>query len=196
MHRLADSRRAYSAPSLDSCRSLSLSPDFSGSDGVDRSATTEPVATLAPTTTVPAIVVDGASVLVANANSVGGSATAMTRALETGPGFTVESPVNASSAIGDTDTTVIYFDAANPAAQAVAESLGRVLGGVGSIAPVSDPAPTADGTLGNAGVLLMLGNDKAGQTLAALAPDLQESTTQITSPPVAGSTTETTAPAG
>jgi hypothetical protein len=170
--------------------------DSPGSDAtVDPSATTEPVATLAPTTTLPSVVTQGATVLVANANSIGGSATAMTRALETGPGFTMAAPVNASAAVGDSETSVIYFDAANPAAEAVAQSLSRVLGGVASVAPVANPAPTADGTLGDATVLLMLGNDKAGKTLAELAPDLQQQTTQITSPPVAGST-ETTAPPG
>lgn len=175
---------------------LAANGDSSGSGDIDPSATTEPVATLAPTTTVPALVVQGATVLVANANSVGGSATAMTRALESGPGFTMASPVNASAAVGDSETSVIYFDATNPAAEVVAASLARVLGGISSVAPVADPAPTADGTLGDATVLLMLGNDKASKTLAELAPDLeQQPATQITSPPVAGSA-ETTAPAG
>ena len=52
------------------------------------------VPTLPPTTTVPQVITEGASVIVANANGVGGSASAMSRALETGPGFTMVDPVN------------------------------------------------------------------------------------------------------
>ena len=51
-----------------------------------------------------------------------------------------------------------------------------------------DTPPTADGTLGGAGVLLMLGNDKAGKTLAELAPDLGTTPVVVTNPPVACST--------
>ncbi len=47
-----------------------------------------------------------------------------------------------------------------------------MLGGVGSVAEVSDPAPTQDGTLNGAQVLLMLGKDKANKTLAELAPNV------------------------
>lgn len=159
---------------------------------VDPSATT--VATLAPTPTTPAVVTEGASVLVANANNVGGSAGQMQRALETGPGFTVAGAVNASTSVGTLESSVIYYVESNTQAQPVAESLGEVLGGVGDILPMPDTAPTADGDLMGADVLLMLGNDKAGQTLEALNPDLASGgSTQVTSPPVAGDTTTTTA---
>ena len=45
-----------------------------------------------------------------------------------------------------------------------------MLGGVATIAPMPETPPTRDGTLNGAQVLLMLGNDKAGKTLAELAP--------------------------
>ncbi len=65
--------------------------------------------------------------------------------------------------------------------------------GVVGRGPMPDTAPTADGDLMGADVLLMLGNDKAGQTLEALNPDLASGgSTQVTSPPVAGDTTTTT----
>jgi hypothetical protein len=163
--------------------------DPDSTDVTDGSA----VPTLPTTTTVPPIVTDGASVLVANANGVGGSASSMSRALETGAGFTVVDPVNSSSTIGDIDESVIYFDPTNAAAQAVADSLSRVLGGVGTIAPLEGTPPTADGSLNGAGVLLMLGNDKAGKTLAELAPALASTPVVVTNPPVAGSTTTTAA---
>lgn len=165
-----------------------------GNDGDDGDGTDTTVATLPPTTTEPPIVVDGASVLVANANSVGGSASSMTRALETGPGFTLVDPVNASDSVGDVDESVIYYDPTVVAAQSVAESLSRVLGGVATIAPVPETPPTSDGSLNGAGVLLMLGNDKAGKTLAELAPDVvtSDGATVVTNPPVAGEGTTTT----
>lgn len=158
---------------------------------LDPSATT--VATLAPATTVPTVVTEGASVLVANANNVGGSAGQMQRALETGPGFTVAGAVNASTSVGTLDSSVIYYVEANTQAQPVAESLGEVLGGVSDILPMPDTPPTSDGDLMGADVLLMLGNDKAGKTLEELNPDLASGgSTQVTSPPIAGDTTTTT----
>ncbi|MCB0966532.1 MAG: LytR C-terminal domain-containing protein [Ilumatobacter sp.] len=168
-----------------------------GSDGatettVDPSQTT--VGTLAPTPTTPAIVTDGASILVANANGVGGSAGQMQRALEAGPGFTVVGAVNASTSVGNLEISVIYYEETNTQALPVAESLAEVLGGVTDISPLPDTPPTADGEMQGADVLLMLGDDKAGKTLEELNPDLANgATTQVTSPPIAGeTTTETT----
>ena len=171
--------------------------DGDGGDGgtattVDPAATT--VATLAPTPTTPEIVTEGASVLVANANNVGGSAGQMQRALETGPGFTVAGAVNASTSVGTLESSVVYYVESNTQALPVAESLGEVLGGVSDILPMPDTPPTADGDLMGADVLLMLGNDKAGMTLEELNPDTATGgNTQVTSPPVAGETTTTTA---
>ena len=161
---------------------------------VDPSATTP--STLATTTTVPAIVTDGADVLVANANGVGGSAGQMKRALETGPGFTVVDAVNVSASLGDQDLSVIYYDTTNPQAQPVAESLDLVLGGVSTVAPLSGTPPTEDGEMRGATVLLLLGNDKAGKTLEELNPSLTGSATQVTSPPIAATQTTTTTVAG
>ncbi|MDJ0770950.1 MAG: LytR C-terminal domain-containing protein [Ilumatobacter sp.] len=160
-----------------------------GDDETDDDATAggTTVPTLPPTTTVPPIVTAGADVIVANANGVGGSASSMTRALETGAGFTLVDPTNASSTIGDIEESVIYYDAANAAAQSVAESLGRVLGGVGTVAPMPETPPTIDGELNGAGVLLMLGNDKAGKTLAELAPEADTGVAVVTNPTIAGS---------
>lgn len=170
----------------------------SGSNGdgaadttVDPSATTVP-GTLATTTTVPAIVTEGADVIVANANGVGGSAGQMRRALETGPGFTVVDAVNGSASLGDQALSVIYYDAANPQAQAVANSLSEVLGGVSTVAPLSGTPPTEDGDLRGASVLLLLGNDLAGKTLEELNPSAGGAATQVTSPPIAAETTTTT----
>jgi hypothetical protein len=176
--------------------SSTLSPTGNTAEGTGGStpggATGSTVATLPTTSTTPPIVVAGASVVVANANSVGGSATAMSRALETGPGFTMVAPVNSSATVGDIESSVIYFVTDVPAAQQVATSLATVLGGVATIAPMPETPPTSDGSINGAGVLLMLGNDKAGKTLAELAPGAAGGPVVVTNPPVAGQTTSTT----
>ncbi len=141
-------------------------------DTTDATLPGESVPALPATTTLPPIIVDGASVVVANANGESGSASAMSRAIEAGAGFTVVDPTNASSTIGELEETVIYFDPADPESQDVANSLARVLGGVGSVSPLPETAPTQDGTLNGAQVLLMLGADKANKTLDELAPDV------------------------
>lgn len=183
------------------------SADFPAPGGVDESAEAVPdpegtvaggsaVPTLPTTTTIPPIVTDGASVTVANANGEGGSAGNMTRALRDGAGFDTVDPTNASSATGTIDATVIYFDPAVPAAQTVADSVGRVLGGVGSILPLPEGTPpTQNGSLNGASVLVMLGTDKANKTLEELAPDLASPSdvVTVTNPAVAGA--GTTAPA-
>lgn len=161
-------------------------------DTSDDATTADSVPSTAPTTTTtPPIVVTGASVMVANANTVSGSASSMTRALETGAGFTMVDPVNSSATIGDIEESAIYYVADVPAAQIVAESLSRVLGGVATIAPMPATPPTSSGELGGAGVLLMLGNDKAGKTLAELSPEVAATPADVTNPPVAGATTTT-----
>jgi hypothetical protein len=165
-----------------------VDPAESATDPADTS-TGDTVATLPPVTTEPPLVTEGASVIVANANGVGGSASAMSRALETGPGFVVVDPVNSSATINDLELSVIYFVPANPAAEVVADSLATVLGGVATIAPMPEVPPTRDGTLNGAEVLLMLGNDKAGKTLAELVPDAVVAATAVTNPPIAGAVT-------
>lgn len=158
----------------------------------DDDATTTTVASQETTTTTePPLVTTGASVIVANANGIGGSAGAMTRTLETGAGFQMVDPTDASSTVPTLDTSVVYFDPNIAGAQAVAESVNRVLGGDLQVSPLPGTPPTQDGSLDGAGVLLMLGTDKANKTLEELNP--AGAATQVTNPPVAGEST-TTAP--
>jgi hypothetical protein len=119
----------------------------------------------APATTAPpALVTEGAIVVVANGNTVGGSAGRMSETLGTA-GYNMGTPVNAGQTIDD---SIIYFDPTNLSAQAVAESVGRTLGNV-SVLTISTPAPTENGSLGEAGVLVVLGNNQADKTLLQLA---------------------------
>jgi hypothetical protein len=158
---------------------------------VATTATTAP----APTTpTTPPIITEGATVVVANVSNINGSAGQMTRALEAA-GYQMGEATNGAASVGQLEESVIYFDPAQPEAQAVAESVGRSVGGVGSISPVSSPPPVESGDLGGAGVLLMLGKDKAGKSLEELNPTAPaDAGTGATTPPVAGS--GTTTPAG
>jgi hypothetical protein len=121
--------------------------------------------TAAPvTTTTVALVTEGAIVVVANGNTVGGSAGRMSETLA-GAGYNMGTPVDAGQTIDD---SIVYFDPANTSAQAVAESVGRTLGNV-SVLTVSTPAPTVNGSLGEAGVLVVLGKNQVDKTLLQLA---------------------------
>jgi hypothetical protein len=141
--------------------------------------------TTTTTTTEPPLVFDGATVVVANANSVGGSAGQMTRALEAA-GFTISDAVNAAGGVGVLETSLVYYDAGAEGSLAVAESVVRVLGGGLSVAPLPEVAPTTDGTVSGQ-VLVMLGNDKAGKTLAELAP---APSTEVVAPPEPAAVTD------
>ena len=83
---------------------------------------------------------------------------------------------------------MIYFDPNITGAEAVAESVNRVLGGDLEVTALQGTPPTDDGSLDGAGVLLMLGTDKANKTLEELNPS---SAPGVTNPPVAGETTTT-----
>ena len=131
---------------------------------VDPTETTAPEVTQP---TVPPLVYEGATVVVANANRVNGSAGAMSRELEAA-GFTVAGAVNASADIGQLELTVVYYDASSEAARLVADSVNRVMGGDASVAPLPATIPTEGGQLVGQ-VLVLLGNDKGGKSLAELA---------------------------
>lgn len=164
----------------------------SGQDGdvTDPDATTTTVASSTTTTTEPQLVVTGASVIVANANGQGGTAGGMTRTLEA-VGFQMVDPTDASSTVGVLEATVIYYATDITGAQAVADSVNRVMGGDLQVSPLQGTPPTADGSMNGAGVLVMLGTDKANQTLDQMNPD-RVATPDNTNPPIAGETTTTT----
>lgn len=147
------------------------------------------IASTAPVSTTTTIVTDGATVVVANANGVGGSAAQMAQALEIA-GFTMGDSLDASDATGNLETTVIYYDPAQPAAQPVAESVNSVMGGGATVLPLpGGTPPVADGTINGAGVLVMLGLDKANKTLEELNPTSNTSVGVVTNPPLSPTTT-------
>jgi hypothetical protein len=166
---------------------LGIPSEEGGTNSPDDSSSTVPssaTSALETTTTTSPMTTDGATVIVANANGISGSAATMSRALESGPGFTMGDPTDASDATGNLDVTVVYFDPAQPAAQAVAQSVDRALGGGTSILPLQGTPPVASGDIAGAGVLVMLGLDKAEKTLEELNPASNTSPAVITNPPL------------
>lgn len=165
-------------------------PAVAGSDAGDGAAEATTVPTIPPVPTEPPIITQGATVIVANANGQGGSAAAMTRELESVHGFVMVEPVDANASLGDQDTTVVYFDVTNAAAEAVAASVARSLGAGVGVSALPDLPLVAGGDLRGAGVLVLLGTDKANRTLAELNPASgADGATVLTNPPVAGDAT-------
>jgi LytR cell envelope-related transcriptional attenuator len=119
--------------------------------------TTTSTTTLPPSTTTP-LVTQGAVILIANASAVPGAAGRLTETLRAA-GFQVADPTNAAGYEESLDASKIY---ARPEAQAVADSLALVMGGI-PVSRMPTPAPIVGATvgLGDASVLLMLGKDLA-----------------------------------
>jgi hypothetical protein len=91
----------------------------------------------------------------------------------------------------------VQYDPTIAAAQAVAESVARSMGGL-TVEPVPTPPPVEGGSLDGAGVLVLLGTDEADKTIAQLsvpgsavapAPDVSGDTTGDTTADTTGDTT-------
>ena len=138
---------------------------------------TEPQVTVfTPTTT-------GATVLVANSSHQNGVAKTLTTALQ-GNQFTMGEPTN--GATKEAATRIQYVDG-DVAAEAVARSVAALMG-VATVEIMPTPVSLQDPTLlGAATVLVLLGDDKAGKTLAQM-------TTPYTSTTVPADPGTTTAP--
>jgi hypothetical protein len=155
-----------------------------GGDGDDATTTSTTLQTIVtnPATTLPLVttplvteplpptsvvyVTEGASVLVTNASRINGAAGRLTDRLAA-VGFETVTPGNYT--LGTLDLTKIYYDPANAAALAVADSLKAAFGG-GSIEIVElGTAPPVDtGSMGGASILIAMGNDIADKTLNEL----------------------------
>jgi hypothetical protein len=135
---------------------------------VASTTTADPLATTttigAPTTS--GLVVTGTSVQVANISTASGVAAGLTKELQ-GRGFTLGKATNGTGP--KLATSVVYYDPTNPSAQPVANSVATLMGGIAVEAlPATIPVTGAKVDTG-VGVLVMLGNDKAGKTLAQMA---------------------------
>ena len=133
-------------------------------------ATTLPL--VETTTTLPAVTT-GTKVQVANASSVDGAAGRMSTALG-GKGFDMAEAVSASEKL---EVSKVLYNADDPAALAVATTLAALFGGV-EVVSQGVPVPVASGNWGEgSGVVLMLGNDSASKTLAAISGEPTTGTT-------------------
>lgn len=152
----------------DSGASSTPAPQSTAPSAVVTSTTT--TTTAAPTTpapTMPELVTEGATVVVANASRVNGAAGRMTDRLRA-VGFTMGEATNSSE--GPLDTTKVYYNASVPEAEAVARSVVAALGGDPiTLEPLPTPAPLQDPeAIGEATVLVALGGDTADKTLEEL----------------------------
>ena len=126
----------------------------------------------------------GANVLVANSSRVNGAAGQLTTALQANQ-FTMGTPTNGA---GKVPVTSILYLPGDVAAQAVAQSVAALMG-VATVEPIPTAVPLADPTtLADNKVLVLLGDDKAGKTLAQMV----EPATATTTP--TGATSSTVAP--
>ena len=164
-----------------------------GPSGGDSSAPVDSVAdttldsaveTSSTTTTEPPLVTEGATVVVANASGVPGSAGRMTTELAT-VGFTMGEATNSTQS--GLTASIVQYDPTIAAAQAVAESVARSMGGL-TVEVVPTPAPVDGGSLNGAGVLVLLGTDEADKTIAQLSAP----TASVTPAPDPSGTTDTT----
>jgi hypothetical protein len=165
--------------------------DTDGATTLPTTATTVAGATTATTaaapTTTPTRVTEGATVIVANASAAGGVASEMTAELESA-GYTMADATDQAPGDENLDTSIVYFVTAPPQIQAVAESVARDLGGV-TVEPMPSPIPVDGGSIGTATVLVMLGNDTAGESLDDLGG---AAAANVQAPAPAGGATTTT----
>jgi hypothetical protein len=144
-------------------------------------STSLPLIPVESTTTVFTPTTQGALVLVANSSHQNGVAKTLSTALQ-GVGFTMATPTNGATKEA---ATKIQYKEGDPAAQAVAQSVAAVMGVPSSaIEPMPTPVSLADpATLGDATVLVLLGDDKAGKTLAQMTgTDTSATTTSSAAP--------------
>ena len=126
----------------------------------------------------------GAKVLVVNSSHANGAAGQLTTALQ-GNQFTMGTPTNGSTKEA---VTKIQYLTGDVNAQAVAASVAALMG-VATTEPMPTPVQLADpATLLDNTVLVLLGDDKAGKTLAQMVEPASPTTTPV------GATSSTAAP--
>jgi hypothetical protein len=139
-----------------------------------------------PVVTDPPLVTEGATVVVANASGVGGSAGRMTTELASA-GFSMVEPAINSTQSG-LEASIVQYDPSIAAALAVAESVAREMGGL-AVETLPTPPPVTGGSLNGAGVLVLLGTNEADKTLVQLSAPVDS---VAPAPEVSGDTTSDT----
>jgi LytR cell envelope-related transcriptional attenuator len=159
-------------------RSVTDEPDESDSRAPTAATTSEPVSTTslpsttttttttAPSTTTtiaPSVSKSEATVVVANASGVDGSATAMTEDLDDA-GYTTGEVSNSTGS--PVNQSIIYYIEGNPTSLGVAQLLAEQIPTARTVR-MPQPPPI-DRPLSGATVVLMLGRDAAGRPLDEL----------------------------
>ena len=144
--------------------------------------TTFPLVPAESTTTVFTPTTTGANVIVANSSHADGAAGQLSTALQAN-GFTMGTPTNGST---KEPVTKVQYLTGDTAAQTVAQSVTQLMG-VATVEPIPTPVLLGDPTLlADNTVVVLLGDDKAGKTLAQM--------TEVTTTTAAGATTSSAAP--
>jgi len=130
-----------------------------------------------PDVTLPVLVRTGAMVVVSNASGKKGAAGALTdelkaRGYDAGKAFTANSGTL-------NDTTQVLVAPGDEAALAVAKSVMAEMGLDGTPGPLDESAPVKQSDVTGATVLILLGLDKAGQSLLPLAGDAGVPNTEV-----------------
>jgi len=130
-----------------------------------------------PDVTLPVLVRTGAVVVVSNASGKKGAAGALTdelkaRGYDAGKAFTANSGTL-------NDTTQVLVAPGDEAALAVAKSVMAEMGLDGTPGPLDESAPVKQSDVSGATVLILLGLDKAGQSLLPLAGDAGVPNTEV-----------------
>jgi hypothetical protein len=128
-------------------------------------------------TVTPVLVRTGAAVVVSNASGKKGAAGALTeelkaRGYETGKAFTANSGTLY-------DTTQVLAAPGDATALAVAKTVLLEMGLTGEPGILDESAPVKQSDVGTATVLVLLGLDRAGQSLLPLGGDSATATTEV-----------------
>jgi hypothetical protein len=148
---------------------------------LSQTSTSQPTVFTEPSSTVFTPTTTGATVIVANSSHQNGVAKTLSTALQ-GQQFTMAAPTNGATKEA---TTKIQYKDGDTAALAVAQSVAKVMG-VATVDVMPTPVALADpATLADATVLILLGDDKAGKTLAQMTGAASDTTGAGTSSTVA-----------
>lgn len=144
---------------------VATSTTMPGGDATSSTASTSTSSTT--TTTTEPLVVQGAAVMVANASNVNGAARRLTQELAA-LGFEVREPTNGWGPGNEIAVSHVYFVPGK--GEEVARSVARLMGLTAERIPVPAWITGGSETLGDAGVLVMLGKDLAGTFLKDIEP--------------------------
>ena len=103
-------------------------------------------------------------------------------------GYAVTDEATSDSNTEPLEESIVYYSEGTPAIQAVAQAVARDLGGL-TAQPMPSTIPVEGGSIGTATVLVLLGNDIAGESIEDLGG---AAAANVQAPSPAGGATTTT----